>query len=101
MRHFYGEHGKVAGTLVKGIYYSRRSMKKHLLVLLDAWGIDERILEQLKEEGCFEIRILDLDTGNVYSSTLKDFAVDGIPKDFNHNKQVFLPIRYWKKEKAK
>ena len=98
MKHFYGERGKIAGTFKDGIYYSRRSMKKHVLIILDAWGIDERILKQLKELDCKEVRILDTDSDEVYSATMKDFVADGIPKDFNHNKQVFLPIRYWKKE---
>lgn len=94
MKEYLTKENKRVGLMVNGIYRSVRRKSKHLLKILDAWGIDVKILEPLKEDGCKEIRILDNDEGTVYTIDLDTFISKGIEKNFV-GRQVFLPRKEW------
>lgn len=86
--------GKIVGNEKDGIYRRRAKSSKHLLRVMDAWGIDKSILENLTERGATEIRILDEDKNEVYSVTVAKFNELGVERDFE-GPQVFLPRKYW------
>lgn len=62
--------------------------------VFDGWGIDYRVLIEMKDT-CHEIRIMDTDSDNVWSTPFTVFFSNGITKDFGHGQQVFLQRQYW------
>lgn len=97
MKLYYNNRGKLVGEMIGGIYRSHRQSSKHLLRILDAWGIDKKILDQLKKDDCLEVRILDHDDMIVYRAPISVFDEHGVEKNFV-GRQVFLPRKWWIKK---
>lgn len=91
---FYNNTGQMVGELKEGIYRKVVSKKLHFMKVLNAWGIDERIVKELVDLGCREIRIRDKDTENIYSAPFNRFTEKGFVKDFA-SPQRFLTMKYW------
>lgn len=95
-RNFYNTKKQAVGFLntESKVYRTKRKKSKHLLIVMDAWGLDQDIADQLAQEGCVEIRVLDEESGDVYSVSFELFMDKGIAKNFV-GPQLFLPRKYW------
>ena len=62
----------------------------------DAWGIQFDALNQLHEQGCEEIRILEEEENKVYSTPLETIWKKGTVMDYGDGSQAFLPRSQWK-----
>lgn len=96
MKNYTNNKGTIVGELGDDkIYRSHRHSSKHLLNILDAWGVDKKILDKLKADGCIELRILDHDDMVVYKVSIDTFLEKGIEKNFAYGRQIFLPRKWW------
>lgn len=96
MKAYRNRKNKVVGELKDGIFRKRVKLSKHLLKMMDAWGIDKAIIDNLEMQRCKEIRILDEEYDVVYSIPFLDFKYRGIPKDFGEDAQLFVPREHFK-----
>ncbi len=87
MKVYSNHRGQVVGKEEKGIFRKVVEGSKHLFKSQDAWGIDSKILEDLKPET--EIRILDKEDKTVYYTTARVFKT-GTRADFSHGEQILL-----------
>lgn len=70
---------------------------KHLMVVLDAWGIDKGILERIHAKSGTLV-INDTETGETYTAHSDLYKEKGIERTFgNHGTQIFLPRQYFAK----
>jgi hypothetical protein len=69
---------------------------RHLHRRFDAWGVDAELLRSLEAQEVFGVRCV-LNTGEVEEAPLSAFCNHGIPFDFGHGPQVFLPRRWWRR----
>lgn len=86
---------KKVGEMHDSIYRKKVQSTVHLLRVMDAWGIDKKIVDELAVDGCKEIRIFDTMTAMVYAISYEDFVAKGVERNFS-NKQIFLPRKYFK-----
>ncbi|GGJ03038.1 hypothetical protein GCM10010885_10410 [Alicyclobacillus cellulosilyticus] len=88
--------GRVAGqTFVKNVVRAR-----HLLRAVGGYAIQAPILEDLHARGVREVRVHEMDTGNVYWTTLETFRTKGKRVNFGHGPQVALPLEHWQCERS-
>jgi len=67
----------------------------HLMEMFESYGIQENVIEQLKERGCEKI-ILKTPT-RILESSFSDWLTPDIKvMDFGHGKQRFLPVSRFK-----
>ena len=81
----------VAGEL-EGAIFTKKVKADHYIRILNAYGIQEVVIQQLKEKGCSSI-VLKLPSMRLMSS-LSDWLAPNIKiLDYGHGKQRFLPVR--------
>lgn len=85
--------GKIAGQLVNDVYQKVVSRQKHLMKMFNGYGIDAEIFKDLKENGCREIRITEVDTGDTYTCPIETFDEKKIVKNFQ-GVQYFISGKY-------
>lgn len=97
MKIFKNQKGQKIGWLDEhGVFRKVVSSSRHRLKVMDAWGIDKRVVDEL-DGSCKEIKIKDDETGIVYHCTFETFKEIGVLRDFV-GEQVFLPLKYFKHE---
>jgi hypothetical protein len=94
---FRNAKGLVVGHFINKIYRKRVDSKKHRLRVMNAYGIDSGIVEELKTLECQEIRILETDTQQVLSIPFNQFVALAVERNFEGS-QKFLPVHYFKYE---
>ena len=92
---------KVVGyiDLDSNVYVSSRSEEKHLFRKNPpgpGWGIDESIALGLSTRGIKEVRIVDRDSGKVYTVDTNELMEKGTPINLGHGKQIILKLDYWR-----
>ena len=93
MQQFLNKKGQVIGSLYDdGIFRKKVSREIHLYKRDNAWGMDEDVLKELPAKT--EIRILDMDTNIVYSTTKEVFA-SGSRIDYGHSPQITLWLGFF------
>lgn len=94
---------KLVGTLDEEalIFRKQVSGKKHLMKVIDSWGIDRKVLYQLPPKTI--IRIRDKDDGTVYITSLarfrrgiqlytfQNYEWDFAKMEEEHGQQIFFP----------
>ena len=90
MKQFRNKKNQIIGELSKKVFRKRVKLSKHLLKMMDAWGIDESVIDSLKDHRCEEIRLLDEEHNIVYSIPFDEFRNRGILKDFGESPQLFV-----------
>jgi spore coat polysaccharide biosynthesis predicted glycosyltransferase SpsG len=85
-----GEYNQVDNTFIK------KAKPEHFMVIEDGYGIQEDVIQKLKEMGC--INILIITKNNRYLSVLEDWLKLPIP-NHGHGKQRFMPIHIPKRGK--
>ncbi|KKC30915.1 hypothetical protein [Caldanaerobacter subterraneus] len=84
-----------AGELKEGIFYKKVKTRQKLKIL-DTYGIEASVVEDLKERGCKKIVIKEEDTGKEHKIAFETFYNKAIRKTFgNSSYQFYLPLKYW------
>lgn len=70
---------------------------KHFMKIIQGYGIQENVIEQLKSKGIKNIKIIT--NVSQYASTLDDWLAPDIKVlDYGNGKQRFMPIHRMKRE---
>jgi len=73
------------------------SNRKHLLKIMDAWGIERYVVNDLKENyQVRQIRIKETDKNEVYIISFDDFLKHAVERNFE-TPQLFVSRKYFKK----
>ncbi len=80
----------------KGIFRKEVSKSRHLLKVMNAWGIDMGVVNQIASS-CKEIRIREKESGTIYSCSFATFKEKGVIRNFV-GEQMFLPLKYFTAE---
>ena len=91
----YFHNNKKIGSLVDGVYRKRVKKSKHLMRMNDAWGIQYEVLQELKQKGCTEIRVLDTEDNIVYITTMDTYFSKSQVMNWGDGQQAFLPRGEW------
>lgn len=96
---FYNDRGNPIGLLNDDLIF-RKCVEgsKHLLKVMDAWGIDKNIVDELGTLKCKEIRIKDKETSIIYCVEISRFMEYAVERNFVGS-QLFLPKKYWTTKK--
>lgn len=84
---------KMVGEMRDGIFRKIVNPKIHKMRVLDAYGIESNVIEQIKDT-CKEIRIKEKGTGTVYRISFKEFMERSFEKNYS-TPQRFLRIKDW------
>lgn len=91
---YFNNKGVLYGYLIDDTYRKHVKASKHLLKVMDAWGISKSIVDDLKSLKTQYIRIKDDESDKIYAITLDKFIELGVERDFGEV-QIFLPLQYW------
>lgn len=93
----YYENGKRIGWYKpeQKIYRKTVDKNKHLLKIMDAWGIQSTVIDELKDLGCEEIRIKETQEEEVYSIGFETFMYHAVERDFGAGKQRFVSRKFF------
>lgn len=91
--------GKRYGWIDNGVFKKRVTSTKHKMRVLDAYGIEGKIVKELDLLELTEIRIKEDDTGNVYSVSYEKFKENRFLKNFQ-TPQYFIQMKYLTKHEA-
>ena len=93
----YTPSGKVAGTVLDGVFRKCARGSAHMLKRPRlAWALDVDVLDQLRALDVHRVEVLDTETSKTYSVSLGHFARNcGKPFDRGFGVQVALTLPYW------
>lgn len=85
------------GEIFNQCFYKRVKLSKHLYVTLDAWGIDSQVFNTIVTVECRRIKILDVESGQIYECNVQDYQNYAKYLHFKpHRAQVFLSRKFFK-----
>jgi hypothetical protein len=90
----YNYQGKMVGNLHEGVFRKVVDSRKHKMKILQAYGIQKVIFDDLKKNGCHQIQVYEKDKDTMHCSTIEDWS-NGIVQDYGDGLQIFLPIKSW------
>jgi len=95
MRHdFFNNKRQLCGYWTDGIYRKKVVSTKHKLRVMNAYGIEKTIIEQLIDMKTTEIRIMETDTKTILSIPFDQFVALGVERNLE-TPQIFLPVHYF------
>ena len=96
---FKSEDGKEIGELTKiddVISLDKRVKKsRHLLKIMDAWGIDFDVIRVCIEKGCQRVRIFDTEEKTLYTIRMNDFVDKAVKRNFGFGEQYFVSRKFF------
>lgn len=98
METFKNNKGQDIGWYKDGIFRKKVKESKHLLRLVDGWGIDRTVLDKLSTLGCQAIRIKCTETNTIYAISFDDFMDNAVQRDFGAGEQCFVSRKYFSTE---
>lgn len=87
------------GEVIGNAIVIEKNSKKHLMRVMDGYGIQSSALQTLADEGIEEIRIHETDTGIKWKVSLSDWKIFGRLADYGNGKQWFLSRKFMKQYK--
>lgn len=99
MQNYYNKKLQKIGWYDRKKFRKVVSKDKHLLRVMDAWGIEAYVVNDLKRKKCEQIRIKETVDNLVYIVDFKEFVEKGVTRNFG-SEQVFLPRKYFKTIRA-
>lgn len=90
--------GKTIGSYDEGTktFIKHVNRRKHLLRIMDAWGIQSTVVHSLSDRGCIALRIVDKADGIIYELPLQEFLAHAVERDFGDGKQLFVSRKFFK-----
>lgn len=83
-----------AGELIEDTFYKRVKSNQKLQIL-DSYGIEAGVIEDLKKRGCKKIVLIE-DGKKEYSVSFATFYTKAVKKTFGKSSyQFYLPMKYW------
>lgn len=92
---FFNSSGKVIGTLKDNVLRKKVLRSKHLFRKLNAWGIQNDLLQQLPDD-C-KIEILEKEDKTLYTTSAKFFRDNAVYLDLKHGLQGFMTLDKFEK----
>jgi len=88
---------RIVGEFVDEIFYTNRKRSKHFMRKLQAWGIDAKVFDELKERGLKRVVLKDVESNKKVKAEVQDFEKYGKFLHFKpYRAQIFLNEDYWK-----
>jgi len=95
---YYNYKKQPVGELRNGIYVKRVDPKKHFMRNYQGYGISLSIFEELKKDGCNEIRI---NTGeDLYKISIEDFEAHSVKANYE-DPQIFCALKWFISKSSK
>lgn len=88
--------GKIVATLLRKRLRKEVIKSRHLFRNANGWGLDRKIIEQAKADGCEEIEVTDTENQIVYTISLDKFSMHYMEIDFGHGVQWVVPLKFWR-----
>ena len=88
---------KVLAGHIDGDTFTREVKQKHYMHICQGYGIQEVVIEKLKELGIKNITIIS-EVSKLHSKLSEWLEPDIKVMNFNHGKQRFLPVNRMKRE---
>lgn len=86
----------VSGRLGRDGIFRKSVETRQKLFVLDAYGIDEANVNELKALGCRAIELRERDTGRIYRIDFSRFVEKAVPRQIGmFGVRYYLPLRYW------
>lgn len=86
---------KIIGELNGDVFTKKVKFSKHYMKIYDAWGLDLKMfLEHLFPKNA-QIYIEDTESGSVYHISARNWAANGIFRDFGYGEQIFCPRKHF------
>lgn len=92
--------GKTYGVVIGDTFHKRVDSRIHRFRKLNAYGIQQNVLDFLQDNGVQFVQVEETDTGNIYLAALADYIRRGVPIDEGHGQQVMLPLKYFEHVKS-
>ena len=87
-------NGKVCGHII-GKKYIKRIHKEHLMEKPPAIAIDKDIFARFIQPQCDRIFILNMDSGEFYSSSVDNFTKNSFYLDRHFGGQLAMGMQFW------
>lgn len=93
---FRNSKGQPIGTFDRedNVFRKQVSVKRHLLKIMDAWGIQENVIDELTDTGA-TIQIHEREDDKIYSISVDDFLAHAVVRDFGDGKQYFTSRKFF------
>ncbi len=89
---YYNHKNQPVGEMRNGIYLKRVDPKKHFMKIYRGYGISLSVFEELKRNGCKEVRI---NTGeDLYKISIEDYELHSIIAKYE-DPQIFCPLKWF------
>jgi hypothetical protein len=87
-------NGKVCGHII-GVKYIKQIHTDHIMLKPPAIAIDKDIFARFIQKQCDRIFILNMDSGEFYSSSVENFAKHAFYLDRHFGGQYALGMEFW------
>ena len=89
--------GKPVGSVdpATGIFRKRCRASVHMLRRPVGWALDIQSLDEAEKAAATLVQIEDLESGKVYTASIKTIRDNGIPLDRGFGEQLLLPLSGW------
>lgn len=89
---------KKVGQVVDGVFIKRVLASKHQLRKPPGYAFDISTLEQAEKAGANELKIIDIETGNIYRAAISTIWTKGFPRQSPcYEPQFGLELHHWSK----
>jgi len=89
--------GKPVGhvDIETGIFHKTCRASRHLMRRPAGWALDTASLDQAERAAATVVRITDIETGRVYTASIKAIRDNGVLLDRGCGEQLLLPLDKW------
>lgn len=99
MKQYKNNRGQFCGWLSEDkIYRKEVDSRKHKMNIMDGYGIDKRIVDDLRNDLCTEIRIKETDLHRILHISMEDFLEHSVLRNFD-GEQLFVSLKYFTERK--
>ncbi|RDV84892.1 hypothetical protein [Ammonifex thiophilus] len=86
---------------IKDGRFIKKVRTRQKLRVMDAYGIDASVVEELRKQGVTEIELHEVDTGKLYNLPLPVFLEKAVIRSIGKfPPRLYLPLRYWATEEG-
>lgn len=82
------------GEIIDNTIILQRDSKKHLMRVVDGYGIQAGALDEIQHKGIDEIRIWETNTGIKWKISVADWRIFGRLADYGNGKQWFVSRKH-------